>query len=457
MIRALLFCLLAINSFVVDAQHSTKYSAISDTGSLYVVHLQDEIDAPAWRKIKIGLEEARKENASVFLLHLNTYGGRVDFADSIRSAILAYELPTAVYIEANAASAGALISIACDSIYMSPGSTIGAASVVNQSGEVAPEKYQSFFRGKMRATAIENGRNPDIAEGMVDPRIVVDSVVDDKTLITFTVQEAIANGYCEGKFETFETLIKSKYPNLEVVHHKVSTVEKMILFLINPAVSGLLIMLVIGGIYFELQSPGIGFPIIMSAIAATLFFAPHYLHGLANYWEIILFVVGVILIAVEVFVIPGFGIAGIAGILCVISGLAFSLIGIVPTDSGLLLPDLDRLGFAFALVLSSLVIAIFSSFMLSKYLLDESHAFGRKIVLAANQKSVKYQISADKKNESYIGLEGIAYSRMMPGGKIEIDGDFYDAIAESGFIDPKTPIKVVKVSNGQLVVRKMST
>jgi membrane-bound serine protease (ClpP class) len=451
MTRFLFLCFSFFVAFGLNAKDSS--SIVSDSSSLYVVHLQDEIDAPAWRKIKIGLEEARKTKASFFLLHLNTYGGRVDFADSIRSAILAFELPTAVYIEANAASAGALISIACDSIYMGPGSTIGAASVVNQNGEVAPEKYQSFFRGKMRATAIENKRNPDIAEGMVDPKIVVEGVVDENTLITFTVQEAIDNGYCEGKFETVDALIKAKYPKLKVTQHKVSAVEKMILFLINPAVSGLLIMLVIGGIYFELQSPGVGFPIIMSAIAATLFFAPHYLHGLANYWEIILFIIGVILIAVEVFVIPGFGVAGIAGILCVISGLAFSLIGIVPTDSGLLLPDLDRLGFAFALVLSSLVIAIFSSFMLSKYLLDERNAFGRKIVLAANQKSVKYQISANKKNESYIGLKGVSKSRLMPGGKIEIDGEYYDAIAESGYIDPQTPVTVVKISNGQLVVR----
>lgn len=447
--------LLFVSSFVIASSDSLAPS-VPDTGNVYIVHLQDEIDAPAWRKIKLGLEGAQQVNAKLFLLHMNTYGGRVDFADSIRSALLSFPIPTAVFIEANAASAGALISIACDSIYMSPGSTIGAATVVDQNGSVAAEKYQSFFRGKMRATAIENKRNPDVAEGMVDPKIIVDGVVDENTLITFTVEEAIQNNYCEGKYEDVEALLAKRYPKLKKVHHKVSGVEKIILFLINPAVSGILIMLVIGGIYFEIQSPGIGFPIIMAAIAATMFFAPHYLHGLANNWEIILFVIGVGLIAVEVFVIPGFGIAGIAGLLCVISGLAFSLIGMVPTDSGLLIPDIDRMGFAFALVLVSIVIALFSAFMLSRYLLDEGHSFGRKIVLAANQKNVKYQLSSEQDNSSYIGLIGKTKSRLMPGGKIIIEGNYYDAIAESGFIDPNTEVTVLRISSGQLVVRKNS-
>ena len=332
--------------------------------------MQDEINAPAWRKVKLALAEAKAYKAKVFVLNLNTYGGRVDFADSIRSALLSFTIPTYVFIEENAASAGALISIACDSIYMSPGATIGAATVVDGQGEVAPEKYQSFFRGKMRATAIAKNRNLDIAQAMVDPNIVVEGVVDDKTLITFTTDEAIENGFCEGKYDNVTALIAAKFKDYEVVEHQITVTESIILFLIHPAVSGFLIMLIIGGIYFELQTPGVGFPIIIAISAAIAFFAPHYLQGLANNMELIIFIIGLILVAVEVFVLPGFGVAGILGILLLISGLALSLFPIVSSpELGWILPNINVVMNSFAIVSVCIVLALILSFYLSKKLL----------------------------------------------------------------------------------------
>ena len=202
-------------------------------GTIYEFSIKEAIDAPAWRKTKVAIDQAISDSADLILLRLDTYGGRVDFADSIRTKILNCPIPVIVWIENNAASAGALISIACDSIYMKNGSSIGAATVVDAQGTPASEKYQSFFRSKMRATALANGRNPKIAEAMVDPKIKIEGLVDSMTLITFTSEEALANGYCEKVINTKEDLLVAlNHSDAEVITHHVSTTEQLILFLI---------------------------------------------------------------------------------------------------------------------------------------------------------------------------------------------------------------------------------
>jgi membrane-bound serine protease (ClpP class) len=431
-------------------------SIYAQESAVYLLKLQDEIDAPAWRKVKLALAEAKQKKVKVFVLNLNTYGGRVDFADSIRSALLSFTIPTCVFIEENAASAGALISIACDSIYMSPGATIGAATVVDGLGEVAPEKYQSFFRGKMRATAIANKRNPDIAQAMVDPSIVVEGVVDDKTLITFTTDEAIKNGFCEGKFKNVGEMIVNRFPNYTIEEHQTTVIESIILFLIHPAVSGFLIMLIIGGIYFELQTPGVGFPIIIAILAAVAFFAPHYLQGLANNMELIIFIVGLLLVAVEVFVLPGFGIAGILGILLLISGLALSLFPIVSSpELGWILPNINVVMNSFAIVSVCIVLALILSFYLSKKLLTKRNFLSDNAVLSADGKDYKVILSNKFTNDELIGKQGETISVLMPGGKVVVDNETFDSIALTSYIEKGKRVEVVKISNAQLVVKEI--
>ena len=159
---------------------------------VYRIRLDQNIDKAAQRLVVLGLEKASAAEADYILLDIDTYGGAVDAADSIRSAILRYEKPVIAYVNMQAASAGALISIACDSIYMKTGSSMGAATVVDQNGKVMPDKYQSFMRGMMRATAEANGRDPHIAESMVDTANV----------LSLTPSEAMKLGYCEGVYET---------------------------------------------------------------------------------------------------------------------------------------------------------------------------------------------------------------------------------------------------------------
>ena len=287
---------------------------------IYRIRLDQDIDKSSQRLVTLGLEKAEDASADYVLLDLDTYGGAVDAADSIRSAILRYEKPVVAFINMQAASAGALISIACDSIYMKTGSSIGAATVVDQTGKVMPDKYQSFMRGMMRSTAQATGRDPKIAESMTDTANV----------LTLTPSEAINVGFCEGIAESYDEVAKIIAGDSEYVVKDMSDdmtwLDKLIQFLLHPLLQSIFMMMIVGGIFVEIRTPGIGLPLLTAVVGALLYFAPAYLGHLAEYWEILLFAAGLLLIALEIFVIPGFGIAGVSGIVLVVLSLALSMV-----------------------------------------------------------------------------------------------------------------------------------
>ncbi len=347
--KHLYFTLLSFLAGSITLIHSNKLPTDSVKKIVYQFDINEEIGPAIWRKMQKAMNEAQTEQADVFLLHINTYGGALIAADSMRTAILNYPIPTFVFIDNNAASAGALISIACDSIYMRSGANIGAATVVNGTdGQAMPDKYQSYMRAMMRATAEAQGgdtitkngkqtikwrRNPLLAEAMVDDRLVVPNVIDSGKTLTFTANEAILHGYCEGKAESAEEVLqKSGIKNYELKTYRPSILQNIISFLVNPFLQSILIMIIIGGIWFELQSPGVGFPLLAAGIAALLYFMPLILEGFAANWEIGIFVLGVLLLLVEFLLIPGFGVAGISGILLVIIGLVLSMIDTLDFD-----------------------------------------------------------------------------------------------------------------------------
>jgi membrane-bound serine protease (ClpP class) len=430
------------------------FQAVSAQDSAYVIYkfeMKEEIAPPVWHKTKKAFKEARESNANLILIHMNTYGGMLDAADSIRTAILNSEIPVWVFIDNNAASAGALISIACDSIYMRSGANIGAATVVDQTGKPLPDKYQSYMRSMMRSTAEASGRDPDIAQAMVDPRIYIEGVIDTGQVLTFTANEAMKYNFCEGVAESVgEVLVIAKIKNYKIIEQRLTVSDKIIRFLINPIISGILIMIIIGGIYFELQTPGVGFPLAASVFAAILYFAPLYVEGLAEHWEIILFIIGVILLAVEIFVTPGFGVPGILGIIFVVSGLTLSM-----TDNfgfnfeGVRLTGLIK---SFFIVIIAGFMAIVLSFYFGRKLLTTT-TFGH-LALDSVQESVEGFTSSDGIYKSMIGKTGMAHTLLRPAGKVNIEGDIYDATAEAGFIDKDAPVKVTGYQTGQLIVKK---
>lgn len=429
----------------------TAYSlAGNEKQKVYYFHIDEEIAPPASLRVEKALQEAKEMEANLIVVHINTFGGTLDDADKIRTAFLQSPIPVWAYIDNNAASAGALITLACDSIFMHSGSSIGAATVVDQTGAVQPDKYQSYMRSLMRTTAEAKGRRPDIAQAMVDPDIYVEGICDSGKVLTFTTAEAIEHGYCEAEVESLHELLKHAGIEKYSLHEQRYTfIDKVIGFLVNPIVSGILIMLIIGGIYFELQQPGIGFPLILALIAAALYFAPLYLEGLASYWEIILFFVGIVLIILEIFIIPGFGVAGISGIICLATGLMFSMLG----NDGLDFSAVSAHSISISLMIT--LLALVAALLLGLYFgkkLFESNLFGG-LALNTEVDSKEGFTVADEHIRSMIGHQGVAESILRPAGKIVIDGQPYDAVAQIGYIDAGKPVLVVDYVNGSLVVK----
>ena len=428
---------------------------------VYQIDIQQEIDKTSWIYLKNGLAEAEYLHAQAVLIHMNTYGGLLEAADSMRTAILYSPIPVSVFIDNNAASAGALISIACQRIYMRKGANIGAATVVDQTGKAMPDKYQSYMRSMIRSTAEAHGkdtlitqqdttyrwqRDPLIAEAMVDDRVIVPNLIDSGKVLTFTAEEAMKWNYCDGLAESVDQVITEYmgYSSYELAAYQPSWYDRVKGFLLSPMLQSLLIMLIIGGIYFEMQTPGIGFPLATSVVAAGLYFAPLYIDGLAQSMEILAFLLGLLLLLVEIFVIPGFGIAGISGIVLIVGGLTLSLLGnrdfdfqqVSAADSGrAALTVLVGLGIGFALILWL------------------SHKIGSKGPLrrVALNADLGEAISSPTHQE-LIGKEGIAQTVLRPSGKVQIEGQIYDGISESGFVEKGEPIVVIKSENAQVYV-----
>lgn len=418
---------------------------------VYHVRIHDEIGPAAWRTFDKASKKASELKSAYLLVELNTFGGAVNYADSIRSRLLNSPMKTVVYINHNAASAGALIAMASDYIYMQKGASIGAASVVDAKGEVLPEKYQSYMRGLMRATAEAKGRDPKIAEAFVDPSVSIPNLKPDGKLLTMTADEAVKAGVAKAEVSANKEIFVDlgiRKPTVTV--HEVGMIDNIIGFLINPVVSGALILLIIGGIYAEMQTPGIGFALAVALIAGALFFAPLYMEGLAAHWEIALFFIGVILIALEIFVIPGFGVTGILGIICLVCGLAFSMVSNDYFDFKLAHPGM--LFNSFLIVIGSMFLAVILMVIFGKNILKSS-AF-KRLVLEDEQKSDQGYTSSVSKAD-LLHKQGVAKTVLRPSGKIEIDGVWYDAVALDGFIDAGDLIYVEKHENYNLFVRKI--
>jgi len=423
---------------------------------VYYYKIDDNISKPALRLTEKAVKEAEEGKFDYLMLELNTFGGELDAADKIRTLLLNTSVPTVVFINNNAASAGALISIACDSIYMMPGASIGAASVVNQTGEIMPDKYQSYMRSLMRTTAQHNGRDPNIAQAMVDPDVKIPGISDSGKVLTFTSEEAAKNGFCEGVVSSREEALShvSETP-AEITEQELSAIDKIINFLVNPVVSGILIMCIVGGLYFELQAPGIGLPSIIAITAALLFFAPHYLEGLAAHWEILIFLAGLVLLMLEFFVVPGFGVTGISGIVLILVSLILTLVYNVGFKFKFN-PDFDASAYVSKmtiLVLVSSLAGFFIALWLGKRLILAETRFG-SLALRTKMESDQGFTSQDMRNEQYVGKEGTAQTILRPSGKVNIDGEILDATVEHGYVEAGEKVKVTRFENAQLFVRK---
>ena len=381
----------------------------------YRIRVDQDIDLSSQRLVTLGLEKAREAKADYVMIDLDTYGGALNAADSIRSAVLRYEKPVIAYVNMQAASAGALISIACDSIYMKTGSSIGAATVVNQTAE---------------------------------------SMTDTANVLSLTPAEATAAGYCEGicetEYEVAEQVARGKQFIIKNMEDDMTWLDKLIQILLNPLLQSIFMMMIIGGIFVEIRTPGIGLPLLTAVVGALLYFAPAYLGHLVSYWEIILFFVGLVLICLEMFVIPGFGVCGISGIIAVVVSLAFAMV-----DNAELFRwdgtfNIQPILQPVAQVLFSAVVAVFGSVWLVRKLYT-TRSFDH-IALRQEMKAEEGFTGVVSGLESIEGQEVVVFTDMRPSGKVmTADGRIYEAVLKfGGYAAKGQRLVVVNSEQGRL-------
>lgn len=413
---------------------------------VYRVAISGTIDLGLAPFVVRAVKEAEGDKADLVVFDINTLGGRLDAMIEIRDAIVEAKVPTAAYVNPRAISAGALITLACRKIYMAPGATIGAATPVSGAGEKASEKVVSYARSEFRATAERNGRDPDIAAAMVDESIKIPGLIEEEKLLTLTTEQALRWKIADGQFSSFEDLLEGlKFKAAKVVQPEIGWAEHLIRFLNNPIISSILLAVAFFGLLAEVQTGGWGLPGSASIVALGLYFGSKYLVGLAGFEEILLIGLGLVLLGVEIFAIPGFGIAGILGILALMVGFGMTLVGRVPSVS-----DISNAVFV---LLGALGLAILGTVVLFKFV--QRTPLWQRLNLPTRQKK-KAGFAASEISVDRVGKVGVALTDLRPSGTGMFNGERLDVISEGDYIDAQEGIEIVKDEGYRLIVRRLS-
>ena len=434
-------------------------SIFSQGQVVFRVPIEGTIDMGLPYYIDRTIEEAKSQNAKAIIFDIDTFGGRVDAATQIKDIILDCEIPTIAFINRRAISAGALISLSCDSIFMTSGATIGAATAVDLEGNKASEKVISYMREEMASTAEANGRSRDIAIGMVDEEIEIpfylldsgDTISTEQIegfrkgkLITLSTKYAVLVGIANKEIETIQNLLTHlELSNPKIVVFSASWSENLVRFLTNPTVAPLLMTLGLLGLLFEVKSPGFGFPGAFGLLCLSLFFGSHLLVGLADVFEILLLISGIVLIVLEILVIPGFGVAGIIGGVLVLWSLFKMLVGDYPGP--------DELRNAYYGLTIGFIGALIGGMVLFKTL-TKTKLYKKIIPITSQKKDEGYSVS--KGYEKLIGKTGIAKTDLRPTGIIIIENNTYQAMSRGDYIEKESSIEIVGIDENQLIVVK---
>lgn len=420
----------------------------SQSRVVYVADVEGMVDLGLAPYIKRVISEAEKEKAAAVVVRVNTFGGRVDAATQIKDAILNSKILTIAYVDKRAVSAGALITLSCQKIAMAPGSAMGAATVVNEAGEKMSEKAQAYMRSEMRATAEKNGRRADIAEAMVDERKVIPGLVDSTQLVSLTAEEAVKYGMADTIAASLEEALKFfKVDYVKIEYTQSNWGEDFVRFLNNPIITSILLMIGIIGLFTEIKTPGWGLPGTLAVIALALFFGSSYILKLATALDILLFIIGVILLIIEIFFIPGFGVFGILGIILIVGSLFMALISDLPSI------EPGDISMAIYQLTSAFVGSLIAILLLLKYL-PKTKAFSVLVLGEEFEKEKGYVSSPDF--SFLVGKEGTTITDLRPSGIAIIEGKRYDVLSYGEFIEKNSTIKVVNTEGIKIFVAKIS-
>ncbi|MEQ1895844.1 MAG: NfeD family protein [Vicinamibacterales bacterium] len=415
---------------------------------VYVVPINGTIDLGLAPFLARAVREATEAGASAVVVEINTFGGRVDAAVAMRDTLLNAPIRTIAFINPRAISAGALIALACNTIIMATGGTIGAAAPVvagsDGNSKPADEKSVSYVRKEFRATAESRHRPLEIAEAMVDADVEIPGVSPKGKLLTLTTEEALQHKVADLTAPTIEAaLTAAGLPNAELRRVGPTWAETLVRFLTQPAVASLLMTVGILGIIVELRTPGFAVPGVVGLLSLGLFFWGHWIVQLAGWEELLLVLVGAVLVAVEVFVIPGFTVFGIAGIVALVAGLGLAMVGVDVSVSSVTA--------ALGRVAISTLLAMAGALALFRFL--PRLPFGRRLVLETGMDAGHGYISAPETDRRWLGRSGTAMSPLRPAGIAEIDGTRVDVVSDGAFLDAGTVIEVTRVDGNRIVVR----
>ena len=394
--------------------------------------------------IERAIREAESAGVSVVVLDIDTPGGRVDSAERIADAISDSGVPVYAFVNRRAFSAGALIALATRGIYMRPGSVLGAVTPVDGSGTKASEKIVSAMRSEMRALAEARGLDPAIAEAMVDESLAVPNVVDAGRLLTLTTEEAVHVGYAS-ETDNFSSLLDDLgFAGAEVTDFDVNWAERFVRFFSNPVVAPFLLSLGFLGLIIEIKTATFGLAGLAGALSLSLFFGSHLILGLAGWEDLLLVGAGVLFVAAEVLLIPGFGLFGVLGIAGIAGGIYMSLLGSLPSAQ-----DFSRAG---SVLITTLVLLLVTGWALLRHLPKSKRMFQSGIFLGTRtDRAIGYE-SAEKRSD-LIGAEGVAATDLRPSGVGIFRDERVDIVSQSEWIEEGTPVRVVSAEGYRQVVR----
>ena len=455
--------------------------SISLADTVHHIPIEGTIDLGLPPFIERSITEAEENNAKAIIFEVNTFGGRVDAATQIKDAILDSKVPTVAFINKRAISAGALISLSCEKVFMAGGATIGATTAVDMQGNKASEKVISYMREEMAATAEKRGRDKYIARGMVDEELefpnevvkefindgqVVDTIktkvyylvidgdtviVDDiegrkqGNLITLTTEQSLKYKIADASIENFEAVLDTLgFSNLVVNKTTENWSENFVRFLTNPVVASLLTTFGFLGILFELQSPGWGIPGSIGLICLILSLSASYIAELATMSDLLVVLMGMLFLMLEAFVFPGFGIAGIAGIIFILWGLYLLLLPDVPVGEEVLSQASNGLIIGIIGGLVGLVL-LFRAMTKTKFWKDLTSPDIQK-------KEDGYVASFGW--EKLVGEEALTETDLHPSGWINVGKERVFALSEGNFIDKNVIVVILSVDGNRVLVRK---
>lgn len=416
---------------------------------VYVMPIDGVVDLGLAPFLARTVRDAQQAGAAAIVLDINTFGGRVDAAVAMRDTLVDAPVRTIAYVHPRAISAGALIALAAETIVMASGGTIGAAMpVVGGSGppQAADEKSVSYLRKEFGATAERRKRPARFAEAMVDADVEIAGVVDKGKLLTLTTTEALEHDVAEFTADTLTAaLTAAGLPDAEVRHASQTWAETLVRFLTNPVVGSLLMTVGMLGLLVEIRTPGFAVPGTIGVLCLGLFFWGQWLVQLAGWEELLLVALGVVLFGLELFVIPGFGVAGIAGIVALVAGLGMALVGAGATGA-VVIGALGR-------VAVSILLALGGGLLLLRVL--PRLPFGRRFVLDTEMLAEAGYSSEPPADHQVLGRTGTALSPLRPSGVAGVGGRRLDVVSDGSFIDAGADVEVIRVEGNRIVVREV--